>query len=524
MAGGGIAAEDAAARVVEPHAVLRHLLERHAHAERVEPAARRTPRGAPRAQSPAALVLAERRAKSSSGISGASGSMRCSSGMISSWTKRRICSPSRRSSSGSVKPGNMVMGGDSTTIERRGRCPTLPVAPAMKTARLRGSDLAHPHPTLSPSVREREAPDEHGEEALVAVGADGRLLHRRAGRRRPRGGAAGLHRRVVLRGGRRGRLHAAGRRSALATTACGSASPSPTSTRAGPPRSPPPPPGSRTSRPGRFVLGIGAGSQPIVESWNGGVFSQARHARARDGPVPPRGAGRRARGLQGRDVLRGRLPPDEGARAAGADLHRGARDPACCKVAGEVGDGVILNWNSPEDVPSSVGDRARGRAAGRTRSRGHRGHRAPLRQPRPARPRVGPDRRAAHRRIPERARLPRVPGMARPHRGARPDVGRVGRGRPQGRGGRHPVDRVDGRPDPARHPGRAPGAHPALPRPRHRHGVPLAPDQRARSRSASARSCSTRCAALAPARANPGDVTWPDEVLCRSTAASRPSP
>ena len=37
--------------------------------------------GAPRAHSPAALVLAERRTKSSSGISGASGSMRCSSGI-----------------------------------------------------------------------------------------------------------------------------------------------------------------------------------------------------------------------------------------------------------------------------------------------------------------------------------------------------------------------------------------------------------------------------------------------------------
>src|SRR3990167_3477091 len=33
--------------------------------------------------------------------------------------------------------------------------------------------------------------------------------------------------------------------------------------------------------PGRFCLGIGAGSQPIVESWNGG----------RVGPAPPRGGG-----------------------------------------------------------------------------------------------------------------------------------------------------------------------------------------------------------------------------------------
>ena len=40
--------------------------------------------------------------------------------------------------------------------------------------------------------------------------------------------------------------------------------------------------------PGRFVLGIGAGSQPIVESWNGGHVQPARHPRARDRPVPPK--------------------------------------------------------------------------------------------------------------------------------------------------------------------------------------------------------------------------------------------
>ena len=45
---------------------------------------------APRVHSPAALVLADRRTKSSRGISGASGSMVCSSGMISSWKNRRI--------------------------------------------------------------------------------------------------------------------------------------------------------------------------------------------------------------------------------------------------------------------------------------------------------------------------------------------------------------------------------------------------------------------------------------------------
>src|SRR5213594_4969666 len=70
--------------------------------------------GAARAQRPAALVFSDRRLKSSSGMPGASGSRRCSSGMISSRMKRRTCSRMSRSSSGSVKPGKLGMGRDDT--------------------------------------------------------------------------------------------------------------------------------------------------------------------------------------------------------------------------------------------------------------------------------------------------------------------------------------------------------------------------------------------------------------------------
>src|SRR5262245_16795179 len=75
--------------------------------------------GAPSAHNPAALVLAASRSKSSSGIPGASGSIRCSSGTISSRMKRRTCSRSWRSSSGRVKPGNIAMGGDDTIAAMR---------------------------------------------------------------------------------------------------------------------------------------------------------------------------------------------------------------------------------------------------------------------------------------------------------------------------------------------------------------------------------------------------------------------
>src|SRR6185436_2623972 len=70
--------------------------------------------GAPSAHSPAAFVLAASRSKSSSGMDGASGSIRCSSGTISSRMKRRTCSRRIRSSSGRVNPGNIAMGRDDT--------------------------------------------------------------------------------------------------------------------------------------------------------------------------------------------------------------------------------------------------------------------------------------------------------------------------------------------------------------------------------------------------------------------------
>src|SRR5690349_10846219 len=71
--------------------------------------------GAASAQSPAAFVFEASRSQSSGGRPGASGSRRCSSGMISSRTKRRTCSRSSRSSSGNVKPGKVGgIGGDDT--------------------------------------------------------------------------------------------------------------------------------------------------------------------------------------------------------------------------------------------------------------------------------------------------------------------------------------------------------------------------------------------------------------------------
>ena len=105
--------------------------------------------------------------------------------------------------------------------------------------------------------------------------------------------------------------------------------------------------------PGRFALGIGAGSQPIVESWNGGTFSRPA-TRVRETAQFLRSA------LAGeRVVFKGQTISVDGFRLTKAPkepvpIHIAALREGMLKVAGEVGDGVILNWLSPDDVPRSV--------------------------------------------------------------------------------------------------------------------------------------------------------------------------
>jgi probable F420-dependent oxidoreductase len=105
--------------------------------------------------------------------------------------------------------------------------------------------------------------------------------------------------------------------------------------------------------PGRFVLGIGAGSQPIVEAWNGGVFRKPA-TRVREMAQFLRAA------LAGeRVVFKGETFSVDGFRLTRVPeppvpLYVAALRPGMLRVAGEVGDGVIVNWNSPEDVPRCV--------------------------------------------------------------------------------------------------------------------------------------------------------------------------
>ena len=105
--------------------------------------------------------------------------------------------------------------------------------------------------------------------------------------------------------------------------------------------------------PGRFCLGIGAGSQPIVEAWNGGRFALPA-TRVREMTRVLRAA------LSGeRVVFKGTTLSVDGFRLARpparpVPIYIAALRPGMLQAAGEVGDGVILNWLSAADVPRVV--------------------------------------------------------------------------------------------------------------------------------------------------------------------------
>ena len=105
--------------------------------------------------------------------------------------------------------------------------------------------------------------------------------------------------------------------------------------------------------PGRFCLGIGSGSQVIVETWNGGAFRRPA-TRVRETAQFLR------RALAGeRVVFRGETITVDGFRLSRppsrpVPIHVAALRPGMLSVAGEVADGVILNWLAPEDVPRCV--------------------------------------------------------------------------------------------------------------------------------------------------------------------------
>jgi probable F420-dependent oxidoreductase len=119
--------------------------------------------------------------------------------------------------------------------------------------------------------------------------------------------------------------------------------------------------------PGRVVLGLGLSSQAIVADWNGLRFShavaQVREAveivrRVLTGDrVTYEGTWYRCRGF------RLAIPPPP----APVRIYLAALGPRMLELAGEIADGVLLNWIAPEAVPAALRHLEAGaRRAGRT--------------------------------------------------------------------------------------------------------------------------------------------------------------
>lgn len=117
--------------------------------------------------------------------------------------------------------------------------------------------------------------------------------------------------------------------------------------------------------PGRFVLGIGTSSDTVVERWNGIPFRKP-YAHTRDVFLAVREA------LSGaRVTMQTEHVKVDGFRIARPVTHPppmylAALRSRMLRLAGELADGVIINWLAPADVPKVITEaRAGAEAAGR---------------------------------------------------------------------------------------------------------------------------------------------------------------
>jgi len=105
--------------------------------------------------------------------------------------------------------------------------------------------------------------------------------------------------------------------------------------------------------PGRFILGVGSGSQPIIERWNGIPFKKPV-TRVREMVEFLKQAMTGERVVYEGETIRVNgfrlsAPPSKPVQ-----FHIAALRPGMLRAAGQVADGVILNWLSAEDVKKSV--------------------------------------------------------------------------------------------------------------------------------------------------------------------------
>jgi len=119
--------------------------------------------------------------------------------------------------------------------------------------------------------------------------------------------------------------------------------------------------------PGRFALGLGLSSKTIVEQWHGLTFSPAL-AQIREAVEIIRKVATGERVNQEGKFYRVKNFRLTGpAPKAPVRIYLAALGPEMLELAGEIADGVLLNWIPPEAVPASIAHLEAGaRRAGRT--------------------------------------------------------------------------------------------------------------------------------------------------------------
>jgi probable F420-dependent oxidoreductase len=119
--------------------------------------------------------------------------------------------------------------------------------------------------------------------------------------------------------------------------------------------------------PGRFALGLGLSSKTIVEQWHGLTFSPSLAQIREAVQIVRQVAGGERVAHEGKHYrvkgFRLTSPPP----TAPVRVYLAALGPEMLELAGEIADGVLLNWIPPEAVPASIAHLTSGaRKAART--------------------------------------------------------------------------------------------------------------------------------------------------------------
>jgi len=125
--------------------------------------------------------------------------------------------------------------------------------------------------------------------------------------------------------------------------------------------------------PGRFALGLGLSSEIIVGQWHGLPFTPSiQQMREAVQIIRMTAAGERVN-LEGRFYRLKNFRLAIPAPSPVPRIYLAALGPRMCELAGEVADGVLLNWIPPAAVPASLRHvEAGARRAGRRCCRGRR--------------------------------------------------------------------------------------------------------------------------------------------------------